>query len=462
MKINKVMAGIITAAALLAVGFICPAIGSFTAEGMKCLFLVTAVLVLWVTEAMPLGISALVLVAMIPTYGIMTPNETFTAFISSVFFFVLATYSISIAIMKTPLAKRISKFFLKWAGANVNKILLGFMIGSAILSAIMSNVPVTALFMGIGLGILDELKVKPRESNLGKAMMIGIPFAAMAGGMATPAGSSINVLALSLFEQTTGETIRFVDWMIIGIPLCIVFVPITWFVLIRMFKPENVSVDFVDKLVDTLKVPEKLTRDEIKVISIISAMVILWVLSSWIPSINITVVAIMGLIVFCLPGINMFTWKEFSSDVSWDALIVVGSVTAMGSAVVESGLADWIVQNVLNPVAAYGMIAFIAILSLVVNWIHVPLPIGPSIVAISLAPVVASATQFGMNSSILVFALAVMASGCYIAPLDAVPLITYTKGYYSFGDMFKSGAVVSTILCLLVTIMVPLLGKMIF
>lgn len=458
---NKRLTGFILAVVIIGAGFICPAPGEFTTAGIRCLFLISAVLVLWVTDALPLAISALVLIAMIPLYGIMPANETFAAFISSVFFFVLATYAISVAIMKTPLARRLSRFFLKWAGEDVNKIILGFMIGSAGLSAIMSNVPVAALFTGIGTGILDELGMKPGESRLGKAMMIGIPFGAMAGGMATPAGSSVNILALSLMEETGVETIRFVDWMIVGIPLVVIFVPIAWFLLIRFFRPEKVEVDFMDRLVASLDVPEKLTGEEKKVIAVVAGMVVLWILSSWIPAINITIVAVVGLIVFNMPGIRMFTWKEFADQVSWDALIVIGCVTAMGYAVIHSGLAEMMVIYVLSPVAAHGLIAFIAILALVVNWIHIPLPIAPSIVAIFIAPVVESSAAFGMNPALSVFTLAAMAGGCFIAPLDAVPLITYVKGYYSFGEYFKAGLITSTILCILMTAVVITLGQIV-
>jgi sodium-dependent dicarboxylate transporter 2/3/5 len=459
---KKEILGIILAAIIFILIVFLPNPEGLTTDAKNCIGIMAAVLVLWVTEALPIGVSGLVLIMMIPIYGIMSVGETFQAFISSVFFFVIATFAISVAIMNTPLAARVSKFCLKWAGGNSNKIILGFMVGAAMLSAIMSNVPVTALFMGLALSILEPLKAVPGKSRFGRALMIAIPFAAMIGGMATPAGSSINILALFFMEQSVGMTIPFVKWMIMGIPLCIAMVPISWWILVKLFKPEVLEIDFLDDLLQKIDLPERFTSAEKKTLVIIGSILALWIISSWVPAIDITLVALGGLVAFTLPGMNIFTWEQLNENISWEALLVVGGVTAFGAAATITGLGSWMVDSLLAGVGGFGEVGFTAVLGLVLNWIHVILPVGAVIVGIAVPPVSEVATVLTMNIPGLVFTCSAMASACYLLPIDIVPLITFTKGYYSFKDMFIAGTFVSTVLVILIALWLPFISGMIF
>lgn len=93
--------------------------------------------------------------------------------------------------------------------------------------SVMSNVPTCTVFMVIGLGFLELYENPDDKERTGRAFMIGIPVATMIGGMITPVGSSINLLAISLLEEHTGQTITFVQWMLVGIPLALVLLPIS-------------------------------------------------------------------------------------------------------------------------------------------------------------------------------------------------------------------------------------------
>ncbi len=111
---------------------------------------------------------------------------------------------------------------MRLTGKGTDKLILALMIAAAFLSTIMSNVPVSAMMMSISMGILRATNAQPGKSRLGRTLMIGIPVAAMCGGIVTPGRSSLNVLAIGLFNAATGETVTFFDWMMVGVPLCVV------------------------------------------------------------------------------------------------------------------------------------------------------------------------------------------------------------------------------------------------
>ncbi len=152
----------------------------------------------------------------------------------------------------TGLGKRFALYLLLKAGTRSTRVVFALMLGTAVLSTIMSDVPACAIFMAIGLGILSKLDIKPGQSPFAKTIMMGIPIAALIGGVATPAGSSINVLALDIFAAFTEQhqldvQISFLQWMALGVPMVIVLLPLAWCVLIRCYPPEVEKVGSIQE-----------------------------------------------------------------------------------------------------------------------------------------------------------------------------------------------------------------------
>ncbi|SFG07970.1 solute carrier family 13 (sodium-dependent dicarboxylate transporter), member 2/3/5 [Desulfotomaculum arcticum] len=455
--VHKKFFSLLAALALLLGTLALPVPEGLGVAGRNTLGLLLAALVLWVTEAVPLAVTALALIILQPVYGVADLNDAFKEFISPVIFFVIASYGISASIMKTPLAYRMAKWLLVNAGNNTAKIILAFTIGPAVLSAFVSNVPAAALFMGLALSILDALGAKPGSSRLGKALMIAIPFGAMIGGIATPSGSSINILVLYLLDKYVHVNISFLDWIFFGLPIAVVMVPISSYVIVKVFKPEALGLDVaaVLKGMDTQK---HLTLTEKKVITILGLMMIFWLASTWITAINITMVAIAGLILFFVPGINVLSWDEFSPEVGWDAVIMIGGVTSIGAAVVSSGLSTWFLNEILQNLVGLGVVPLTALIGMIINLLHLLLPIGPAIVTISIQPLADLSVLAGISPAIFAITTAFLAGCCMLLPLDAVPLITYNKKFYTMWDMFKSGLITSTVWVLVTAVWVPVVA----
>ena len=452
----KQLIGLGVAAFVLVATFFIPEMGGLNVASKNLIGIIIAILVIWMTDALPLGIASMLLIALIPLYDVMPAGDTFKEFMSPVVFFVLATYSISIAFTNTPIGTRLTKAVLKWAGGSTSKILLGFTAVGALVSSIMSNLPVVAMLMGIALGLLNRLEMTPGKTQFGKALMLACTFGPTAGGMATPAAASPNILAIGLLEKTTGMTVTFVDWMVLGIPLTILMIPVIWFCLKTIFKCETISEQVVREMIPTLETPKRLTADEIKTIIIVGAMVVLWIASSWIPAINTTIVAMVGCVAFFVPGINIMTWPQYRDKVGWHAILLVGSVTAMGGAFVSCGLADILVAASVDAFTGLNLVMLVAGLGLLIALLHFVMPVAPAIIGILLVPLVAVATTIGIPPEALVFVIAISATACYLIPFDTVPALTFTEGYYTMIDMLKAGTPITIVLVILCAIWVPI------
>lgn len=447
----------------IALVFFVPEVEGLTSPGMASLALLIAAIILWVLEALPLAISTLLVMICMPYLDIMPAFQVWKEFMSPVFFFVLATFALTGALVKTNIPIRIAGFLLKWAGKNGKKLVLGFIAGTAFLSSIMSNVPSCALFSSLAIAILKANgDPKPGESSLGKALMIGIPFGSVMGGFATPAGTSINILALNMFEQTTGQTITFLNWMLVGIPLTAVGILVCAWGIVLVHKPEKITDEAIESAQKMLDDAGPLSVLEKKVITIIVLMFAFWILGTWVPAFDTTIVAMAGMIAFFLPGVNVLTWNEFVDSCSWEAIFMIGGVQSIAAGILGTGAAAWLVNSTLAGAVHWPVALTLLVASALAAILHVIVPTGPAVVGLALIPFIGVANLTGINPITITFIVVWWSGVTYLLPIDTVPLITYGYKYYRIPDMFKAGILPTIIMTGIAAAMIPFLVGLIF
>ncbi|MCB6561582.1 anion permease [Gordonibacter urolithinfaciens] len=334
--------------------------------------------------------------------------------------------------------------------------MLGFMCATTLVSTVMSDVPCTVLFLGFALTILKAADAKPLQSNLGRCLMIGIPIAAVTGGMATPAGSSFNVVAMNILQQATGTSISFLDWVLVALPVVIIMTPICWFFITAILKPEPIADSCLQGIRDQAAGAKKIEAYEVKAILVIGAMLVLWIVGNWVPVLNATVVALIGLTVMFLPGMDLLTWKEFQGSVPWGIVIMCGTIMSMGGVVEATGGAAFLAGAISGSgVMDLGFFAAFALLLALIYLLHTVCPIGVAILSIFLPIMITLCAGFGVSPAVPTIALAVVVAGNYLMPVNPTVMLTYGEGYYTFGDMFKTGIVPSVALVLIMAAWMP-------
>lgn len=427
--------------------------------GVKTLVLLVIAVLLWITEVIPLGISSIFLIVLPLMMGVSTLKETLTAFPNPTIFFVLATFGISAAISKVPTTKRILLFLLKKLGGNINLFILAIMIATAFISSIMSNIPATVMFMTIALSFLTLYDTEAEKQRTGRAVMIALPLAGMIGGIITPAGSSNNILALELLKEYANISIRFIDWIGICLPVAIILLPVAWILIIKIFKPASIERVKIDSFVLKLQQIEKPELKEKLVVLIIFIMVVLWILSSWFPNLNVTVIAICGLAVMFLPGIDILSWKDFKDEVSWDVILMVGCVLCIGNLILKNGVAAWFAEIMFKIEAGTNIFLLILQLAAFMYLMQLILPNAPAVITSTTLPVTIVAAELGINAAVLVVPLCIFSSWTMILPLSAVPMMTFSKGYYAMSDIGKVGIPVLILLAFILAAWIPVACK---
>ena len=458
---QKSIYGILAAVILGTAVVLLPAPDGLSPEGKRMGALFLVVLVLWATEAIPTAVTSLLALALQPILGVSDMRTAIEKAMSPVFFFVIAMFIIATAMIQTGLARRFALWLLARAGTRPRRIVFAFMAGTATLSAIMSDVPACAIFMVMALGVLDRSGARPGASRLGKALMIGVPVASLIGGVATPAGSSINILGIHFIEEYGKVRIPFLSWMVIGIPMALVLVPAAYWTIVRFFPPEEESIGDLSEIHSERAVLGRMATGETRFLVLLFTMIVLWILSTWDARLDLVLIALGGAIIMFLPGMRLITWRQAEEGTSWETIFMIAGVSALGAASVETGFAGWLVDATVGDLHGANPFVVVGIISTLTVLIHLVLPIGPVVNAVLIPPIALLAISAGESPALYSLPVAFSASAAFLLPLDAVCLITYSKGYYRMLDMFLPGMIISLVWVVWITILMVTLAPLV-
>ncbi len=456
MKKKQIIGAVAAVLVLLAAMFL-PGMGSLSQVGVRTVGVLAAFLILLVTEALPVVVISLIFCALMPLLGV-SPSfgKALSGYSEPIVFFTLASFGIAAALTTIPLSRRVLRRLLRAFGKSTDQVLLSMMVCCALLSSIVSNVPTCAIFMALALDFVKLYDNEADRRRTARAFMIAIPVASMIGGMMTPAGSSINLLAIGQLEAHTGASISFAQWMAAGIPLTAVMIPLAWALMCRVYRPCPVTEEQVKTFIAAMDIPDKMDGKEKKVCIITVLMLALWIASSWVKGINVMVVAMLGCCVMFLPGVEVLDVGTFLRENSWDAFFLVGSVLSIAGAMIDNGVSAAIAGAVPQlGVSLPILLAFTAVLIFVTLLV---IPVASSMIPIMAVPLIAIAANAQVSPALVMMCAALCAGNCYLLPLDTVPLITYSKGYYSMTDMAKSTIWLQLAMVLLCAIWLPVVG----
>ena len=444
--------------AAIAAAYLAPAPAGLTSSALTALVVFLVAIVFWVTEVMPIAITGWAMVGLLPLLGVLTPDEAWAASINNAIIFYLCCFAFACFIGRSSIATRLTGMILRWAGTSSSRVLLGFMAVTALISSLMDNLPLCAVMLPIAYGVLDANDTPlGRKSPFAKCLAIGIPWAAAIGGMMTPAGCIINVLSLSLLEQSFGLQISFVQWMALGIPATIILVPVGWLALTRIFKPEALSQQAVDAGIRQADELPTMPRTEVAGVIVMLGTLAVWVAGSWIPVLNTTVVSLVALGLMFFPGVDAIQFDDFLADSPWGMMLLMMAVNVLVAGLVVTGAIEWVVAVIMAPMTAWPLVVTMVALSVIACLLHNVIPAGPACAGLIAVPFATIVVSMGGNLAAVCAMVAWWSAIAFMLPLDGVPLLSYasSRKYFSFGDMLKVGWAPSVALVIVTVTLTP-------
>jgi len=388
-------------------------------------------MVLWFSELIPLHATALLAAFLLVSFGGFAPKDVFNPFFEPVIVLLLGGFVLARALQKHGLDEFIALKFLKHTGSSPNKFLFGIMAVTAFLSMWISNTAATAVILPIGIVILSKNGLKPLKSNYGKALVLGIAFAATAGGIGTLVGSTPNVIAAKFLNEN-GIAFSFVDWMWHGVPLVVCLIPVIWFVLTRIYKPEI-------KKLKVIPFNKKLIKKQKWVLYIFAITVILW-LTTGIHGVPANTISLVPIILLYLTG--LLNTADFSK-INWAALILIGGGLTLGLSMNAVGL-DLLFANLIKSLIINQPIFLIFV---IIGFFAIALTIFASntaAAAVMIPIMIPLAISLGLDVRTIVVLAAIGVSLDFIVPVGTPPsAIAYSSGYVRVKDMVRAGALLA-------------------
>lgn len=385
---------------------------------------------LWITKALPLPVTALLVPVGLAGVGVFEAGDAFTSFGSSVLFLVLGGYALAIAVETNDVDKWLAHKILGLAGTRAIGLLAAFMATSATLSMLISNTATTALLIPVAAGVLARQK---RDDNLSRLLMLGVAYGASIGGVATITGSAPNAIAAGVLD------LSFVQWMAYGLPVSICMIIIALFVLWWSFPPKarTITAGVEDKV--------NLTPMGKRTLGIAGLILMLWLTGpalarlTGLPGATMGSAAVAIYAVVLLVATRCVTWKGLEKGILWGVLLLLGGGLTLGRGLTVSGAADWLAQLLTARVDDW---AFLALkLMLVGVAVFATELISNTAVTAKLAPVLMGvALHLGLQAESLVVPVAIATSMAFMLPVATPPnALVHASGFVAQRDMMRAG-----------------------
>ncbi|SDS50305.1 solute carrier family 13 (sodium-dependent dicarboxylate transporter), member 2/3/5 [Formosa sp. Hel1_31_208] len=423
----------------------------------------------WITEAIPIAVTALLPIVLFPLSGGLDLPTTTGAFGHKYVFLYLGGFIIAIAIEKWNLHKRIALNIIHIIGTDVRKIILGFMVATAFLSMWISNTATSVMMLPIGIAIIKQLKDNPNtleNENLifGKALMLAIAYSASIGGIGTLIGTPPNLVLAGVISDIYDYEITFSQWFIFGFPISILLLFICWKYLTRFaftfkqteFPGGKQEIKRLLKLLGTISYEEKI------VAFVFGLTAFCWITRSFLlkgllPTVDDTIIAVFfAIILFLIPTKSktqqIINWEE-AVKLPWGIILLFGGGMALAKGFETSGLAAWIGSQ-MTTLAGITTILLIFLLIAAVNFLT-EITSNLATTAMLLPVLAPMALIVDIHPFVLMVAAAVAASCAFMLPVATPPnAVVFGSGYLRIPDMVSKGIVMNIISIIVVTLFV--------
>ena len=430
----------------------------------------------WITEAIPLSATSLLPIVLFPLLGVLDVRSTTSRYAHEVIFLFMGGFLLALAMQRWGLHKRIALITILIVGTQPRRMIAGFMIATALLSMFVSNTATTIMLIPIALSVVEMVKAQSKDPEgdavrltaFATCLVLAIAYSASIGGVGTLIGTPPNTVLAGVARDQLGVEIGFARWMLVGVPVVLVFLPIAWIYLTRFAFPDQIQrIEGGRELIrDQLHKLGRMSRGEWITFIVFSMTAALWIsrpllrklgesmtppdadptlLASALTNLSDTTIAMGGaLILFLIPANRehrVLDWKT-AEKLPWGILILFGGGLALAQGISTTGL-DAYLGSLF--VALKGMHPILITLLVTTVIIFLTELTSNTAITNAILPVLISAAgALGMDPLLLMIPAALAASCAFMLPVATPPnAVVFASGHVSIARMARAGLVMN-------------------
>lgn len=425
----------------------------------KAAAVVALMAVWWMTEAIPIPATALIPLVAFPALGVLTAADTASAYAQDLIFLFMGGFLLAVTMERWGLHRRIALTVVAAVGTSGPRLVLGFMLATALLSMWISNTATAAMMLPIAVAVGQTFRPPGTESRyaFGTALMLAIAYGASIGGVGTLIGTPPNAIMAAAAQEILGVDIGFFEWSLVGLPIVAVMLPLTWILLVKVLHPpEELGVDpeFLTRARDDLG---PMSRGEWVVGIVFALTAMAWIFRSpkeigaftlpgiqtFAPEVRDSTIAMgAGLVLFLIPvdwrrGTFTLDWPT-ARRIPWGVLVLFGGGLALARGMDRTGLAAWIGEGVSVMGTAPAVLILLALAGLFVFLTEITSNTATATMAM---PVVAGAAAgLGFPPLTLMATAGLACSMAFMLPVATPPnAIVFGSGYITIPEMTRAG-----------------------
>ncbi|HNP19433.1 MAG TPA: DASS family sodium-coupled anion symporter [Fulvivirga sp.] len=448
-----------------------------TSEIISVIALAAWMITWWISEAVPIPVTALLPIVVLPLLGIFTVTEATAPYASPIIFLFMGGFMIALGLEKHNLHLRLALNLLKITGTSGNGIILGFMLATALLSMWISNTATAVMMLPLATSVVALLSKRSdfavTENKFAISLMLCIAYSANIGGTMTLIGTPPNVVMAGYLRQLLHIKVGFAEWMLIGIPTGLILLTCMYFLLTKvLFTNQLKTIDGSAQMITSeLNKLGKISKAEKLVLAIFALTTFGWIFKQQINVLfgghlltdHITAM-IGGILMFSTPidlkrKEFLMNWED-TSRLPWGILLLFGGGMALANGLAEVGIIDLIGKFV----SAQSGLQIIALTAIVTALVLILTEFMSNVALVTiLIPVIIGISQgLDINPLILVVPATLASSCAFMMPISTPPnAIVFSSGHIKMRDMLKAGLLLNIISIFILTLVCNYLVPMI-
>ncbi len=419
----------------------------------------------WITEPIPIPATSLLPLLLFPLLDAGTIRDVAPPYAHPLVFLFMGGFMMALAMQRWGLHRRIALHVIRRTGTRPTSVVAGFMVSAAFLSMWVSNTATAMMMLPIGLSVIELAGESPNQSRASDpfavALLLGIAYACSIGGLGTLIGTPPNAFMAAFLLETYGIEISFVRWMAVGVPVVVVSLPLSIWILTRVAFPVHRSTlaGGQELISRELRKMGPISRAEAMVAGVFALTAFAWIfrplLGKWVPGLSDPGIAVAAAILLFLVPVDLRRGKfllnwEWAQRVPWGVLLLFGGGLSLAAAIQRSGLAAWLAQ------ALHGLSAWptpVIVVAAAVLIILLTEFTSNTATAAAFLPILASvADGIGRHPMLLVVPAAMAASCAFMLPVATPPnAIVYGSNRLTIPQMLRAGVLLEILFIGLVT-----------
>ena len=433
----------------------------------------------WATEAVHVAVTAFLPLILFPLCGVGRLSEISASYAHPIIYLFFGGFVMAIAIEKSGLHLRAALRIFRFFGVNARAIVAGFMVAAASISMWISNTSTTIMMLPIAMSVVFVVResmtdISEREMrNFELAIFLGLAYGATIGGVSTLVGTPPNAFLSGFMQDSYNTEIDFARWMIIGVPLTVIMLPVCWFVLVRILFP--ISFTASERTLRHLEAKDRelgaVRKAEIRVGLLFILLVVGWLLRKPITAetgaaelTDAGIAMTAAVVAFIIPsgekGEGLITWED-TKKLPWGILVLFGGGLALANGMTSSELTLWLGEQLAPLGAIHVAVLIIAACGLVIFLTELTSNLATT--ATFLPVMAALAVESGNDPLVFLVPVTLASSFAFMLPVATPPnAIIFSSGKVSIREMMRAGFVLNIIGIFMLTIFAIFLVPRVF